>query len=224
MKKLGPILAGASVCFALEVVLAAPAGAQQAPKALLPRMVVPDASLARRGDGLRRKFAFFTTARDAAAGTANPNDTAADVRRLGRIAGYFRGRNAVGAFSLRAPRGLLGAGTSVILWRDARSAAASIRRDIADQKRLRGKRIEGGRLVNSSTTKVPSLGSGAILSHTHLRPTGGTDRFSTDVRFRVGSLRGNATVVRSDRRKTDTLTLRLAAQLRRRMLAALRRR
>jgi hypothetical protein len=70
---------------------------------------------------------------------------------------------------------------------------------------------------------VPSLGIGATLSHAHLRPTGGTDRFSTDVVFRFGSLRGNAIVVRSDRRKTDTLALHVAEQLRRRMLAALRR-
>jgi hypothetical protein len=218
MNKLRPILAGATVCLAL----AAPAGAGQAPKALLPRMVVPDASLARLGDGLRRKFAFFSTAQDAAASTPNPNDAAADVRRLGWIAGYVRGRNAVGAFSLRAPKGLLAVGTSVILWRDARSAAASNRRDIADQKRLRGKPVEGGRLVSFSTTKVPSLGIGATLSHAHLRPTGGTDRFSTDVVFRVGSLRGNGIVVRTDRKKADTLALRLAEQLRRRMLNVLR--
>ena len=49
MNKLGPILAGASVCLALAIPLAAPAGAGQAPKALLPRMVKearPDARVA----------------------------------------------------------------------------------------------------------------------------------------------------------------------------------
>jgi len=204
------------------IALVAPAAAPQPRKALLPRMVVPDSSLARLGEGLRRKFAFFSTAHDAAASTPDPNDTAADVRRLGRIAGYVRGRNAVGAFSLRAPKRLLAVGTSVILWRDARSAAASIRRDIADQKRLRGKAVEGGRFLSFTTTKVPSLGIGAALSRAHQRPTGGTDRFSTDVVFRVGSLRGNAIVVRSDRRGADTLALHLGGQLRRRILAVLR--
>jgi hypothetical protein len=222
MNKLGPILAGASVCLALAIALAAPAGAGQAPKALLPRMVVPDASLARLGGGLGNKFAFFSTAEDAAASTSDPSDTGADLRRLGRIAGYVRGRNAPGAFSPRAPKGLLGVATSVILWRDARSAAASIRRDIADDKRFRGKAVEAGKLVSFAATKVPSLGIGAALLHIHTRPAGGTDRFTTSVLFRVGSLRGNAIVVRGDRKKADTLALRLAEQLRRRMLTVLR--
>jgi hypothetical protein len=38
---------------------------------------------------------------------------------LGRIAGYIRGRNAIGAFARRVPSGLLVVGTSAILWRDA---------------------------------------------------------------------------------------------------------
>jgi hypothetical protein len=221
MNKLGPILAGASVCLALAIPLAAPAGAGQARKALLPRMVIPDASLARLG-GLPQKFAFFATATDAAASSPDPNDTGAGLRRLGRIAGYVRGRNAPGAFSPRAPKGLLGVATSVILWRDARSAAASIRRDIADDKRFRGKAVEAGKLVSFAATKVPSLGIGAALLHIHTRPAGGTDRFTTSVVFRVESLRGNAIVVRGDRKKADTLALRLAEQLRRRMLTVLR--
>jgi hypothetical protein len=222
MNKLGPILVGASVCLVLAIALAAPAGAGQAPKALLPRMVIPDASLARLGAGLRNKFAFFSTAKDAAASTSDPSDTGADLRRLGRIDGYVRGRNAPGAFSPRAPKGLQGVATSVILWRDARSAAASIRRDIADDKRFRGKAVEAGKLVSFAATKVPSLGIGAALLHIHTRPAGGTDRFTTSVVFRVGSLRGNAIVVRGDRKKADTLALRLAEQLRRRMLTVLR--
>ena len=222
MNKLGPILVGASVCLVLAIALAAPAGAGQAPKALLPRMVIPDASLVRLGAGLRNKFAFFSTAKDAAASTSDPSDTGADIRRLGRIAGYVRGRNAPGAFSPRAPKGLQGVATSVILWRDARSAAASIRRDIADDKRFRGKAVEAGKLVSFAATKVPSLGIGAALLHIHTRPAGGTDRFTTSVVFRVGSLRGNAIVVRGDRKKADTLALRLAEQLRRRMLTVLR--
>jgi hypothetical protein len=205
----------------LSVALVAPAAAQTA-KALLPRMVVPDASLARLAGGLGHKFAFFSTAADAAASTPDPNDGAADMRRLGRIAGYVRGRNAVGAFSRRAPKGLLVMGTSAILWRGTRFAAASIERDIADYKRLRGKALEEGLLVGFRSTKVSSLGSGARLLHIHARPTGGTDRFTTSVVFHVRSLRGNAIVVRSDRKNADTTARHLAEQLRRRMLATLR--
>jgi GNAT superfamily N-acetyltransferase len=220
MNKLGPILAGASFCLALAIVLVAPATAQT-PKVLLPRMVVPDASLARLS-GLPQKFAFFATAADAAASTSDPSDTGADLRRLGRIAGYVRGRNAAGAFEARAPKGLLTVGTSVILWRDARSAAASIRRDIADDKRFRGKTVGGAKLVSFALTRVPSLGIGAALLHIHVRPTGGTDRFVTSVVFLVGSLRGNAIVGRGGNRSADATALQLAKQLRSRMLAVLR--
>ncbi len=222
MNKLGPILAGASVCLALAIPLAAPAGARQAPKALLPRMVVPDESLARLGDGLRHKSAFFSTPADAAASTPDPDDTGTDMRRRGRLAGYVRDRTATGAFSPRAPKGLLVVGTSVILWRNARSAAASIERDIADYKRFRGKTLEGDLLVSFAATKVRSLGLGAALLHIRGRPTGGTDRFITSVAFRVRSLRGNAIVVRSNTRTADATALQLAKQLRSRMLAVLR--
>src|SRR6476620_10104575 len=152
MSKLGPILAGASVCLALAIVLVATAGAKQVPKALLPLLV----------------------------------------------------------------------GTSAILWRNARSAAASIERDIADYRRFRGKTLEGELLVSFAAKKVRSLGLGAALLHIRGRPTGGTDRFITSVAFRVRSLRGNAIVVRSDKRSADATALQLAKQLRRRMLAALR--
>jgi hypothetical protein len=222
MNKLGPILAGASVCLALAIVLAAPAGAGQAPKALLPRMVVPDASLARLGDVLRHKSAFFSTPADAAASTPDPDDTGADMRRRGRLAGYVRDRTATGAFSPRPPKGLQLVGTSVILWRNARSAAASIERDIADYKRLRGKTREGDLLVSFAATKVRSLGLGAALLHIRGRPTGGPDRFITSVVFRVRSLRGNAIVVRSDKRSADATVLQLGKQLRSRMRAVLR--
>ena len=222
MSKLGRILARASVCLALEILLVAPAGAQEVPKALLPRMVVPDASLVLLGDALRHKSAFFSTPADAAASTPDPDDTGADMRRRGRLAGYVRDRTATGAFSLRAPKGLLLVGTSAILWRDARSAAASIERDIADYKRFRGKTLQGDLLVSFAATKVHSLGLGAALLHIRGRRTGGTDQFITSVVFRVRSLRGNAIVVRSDKRSADATALQLARQLRSRMLAALR--
>jgi hypothetical protein len=208
---------------ATSIALVAPAAAQQPPKSLLPRMVIPDASLARLGSGLRQKSAFFSTPADAAASTPDPNDTGADLKRRGRLAGYVRGRNATGAFSRRAPKGLLAVATSVGLWRDAQAAAASIERDIADFKRFRGKAIEGGLLVSFSARKVPSLGDGAALLRERTRPKGGTDRFITAVVFRVRSLRGNVAVVRGDRTEADAIALRLAPQLRRRMLAALNR-
>jgi hypothetical protein len=79
-------------------------------------------------------------------------------------------------------------------------------------------------LVSFVATKVPALGIGAVLMHGRSRPTGGTDRFATQVVFRVGQLRGNAIVVRGDGGNADTLALELGKQLRRRMLAALGRR
>jgi hypothetical protein len=185
-------------------------------------MVVPDAALARLASGLPHRFAFFSTAEDAAASSPDPRDTGATMKRRGRIAGYVRGRNTPSAFARRAPKRLLAIGTSVILWRDARAAAASIERDLADEKRLTGRTVGGNLLISFSATRVPSLGAGAVLQHIRARPLDGTDRFTTQVVLRVGRLRGNAIVVRGDRRDADSLALRLARQLRRRMLAALR--
>jgi hypothetical protein len=184
-------------------------------------MVLPDAELAQLAGGLRQKFAFFTTPEDAAASSPDPNDTGADMRRRGRIAGYIRGRNATGAFVRRAPKRLLLISTSVSLWRDARAASASIRRDISDDKRLTGRTIKGSTLVSF---EARPLGAGATLLHLHARPTNGTDQFGTEVVFRVGALRGNALVLRSDGRGTDGLALHLADRLKRRMLSALGRR
>ena len=221
-KLLRPIPGSLIACLALATGLVAPAAARQPTKALLPRMVVPDASLARLSDRLQQKYAFYPTPQDAAASSPDPNDTGADMRRLGRIAGYVRGRNAAGAFSRHPPRGLLVAGTSAMLWRDARSAAASITRDTANSKRFRGKVIESARLISFAATKVPSLGTGAVLAHEHWRLESGTDVFTTTAAFPVGSLRGNTVVVRRDRQYADAMALNLGQQLRRRMLATLR--
>jgi hypothetical protein len=185
-------------------------------------MVIPDAALARLAPGLPRTYAFYATAEDGAASTADPNDTGADMRRLGRITGYARGRNAPGAFTPRAPKGMLALGTSAILWRDAQAAADSIERDLADGRRFRGKAVEGGVLLDVDVIDEPTLGDGAALVRTHARPTGGTDRFTTGVSFRVGSVRGNAVVVRSDEMSADATALQLARRLRRRMIAAIR--
>jgi hypothetical protein len=200
-----------------------PAAAQRPSKALLPRMVLPDASLVALAGGLGQKFEFFSNANDGAASSPDPKDTGADLRRLGRIAGYVRGRNAAGAFSRRGPERLQAVGTSAILWRDARAAAASIERDTAAANRLRGKPVQGGFEVSFAATKASSLGAGAMLWHLRARQTGGTDRFTTQVVFRVGRLRGNAIVGHGDNRYDDAAALQLADQLRRRMLATLHR-
>jgi len=184
-------------------------------------MVLQDAELAQLAGGLRQKFAFFTTPEDAAASSPDPSDTGVDMRRRGRIAGYVRGRNATGAFSRRVPKRLLLIGTSVILWRDARAASASIRRDISDDKRLTGRTIKGSTLVSF---EARPLRAGATLLHIRARPRNGTDQFTTEVVFRVGALRGNALVVRGDGRGTDGLALHLADRLKRRMLSAVGRR
>jgi hypothetical protein len=186
-------------------------------------MVLPDASLVALADGLGQRFAFFSNANDGAASSPDPKDTGADLRRLGRIAGYVRGRNAAGAFSLRGPERLQVVGTSVILWRDARAAAASIERDTASAKRLRGKPVQSGFEVSFAATRASSLGVGAMVWHIRARPKGGTDRFTTHVVFRVGRLRGNAIVGHGDNRYADAAALQLADQLRHQILATLRR-
>jgi hypothetical protein len=209
------------VVAAVSAVVLVPAAAAAPSPKLLPRIVVSDASLARVAPELREKFAFFPSAKDAALSTPDPNDSGTDLKRLGRVAGYVRGRNAVGASSARPPKGLLSVGTSAILWRDGASAAASIKRDIADDERFQGQTLPAGRLVSVAATKLPSLGVDAALLHIHVRAKG-LDEFFIQIVFRVQSIRGNALVSRTDKSNADSLALRLAKQLRQRAVTALR--
>ena len=206
---------------AVSIAVLVPA-AQSPTRAQLPEMVVPDAALRDLAGGLPGSFAFFSTAVDAAASTIDPNDTGADLKRLRRVAGYVRGRNTRGAFSDRGARGLQAVGTSVTLFRDAPAADASIQREVAAGKRFNGKVLKEGVIVSFRSNKVPSFGSRAVMEHLHARSTGGSDRFGTAVLFRVGQLRGFATVSRGDRKNADRLALALAEQLRRRIVATLR--
>ena len=186
------------------------------PKATLPQMTVPDATLKRVAPSLSQKTAFFTTHDDAAASTFDPNDTGADLKRLGRVAGYIRGR--IGSETT----GLSGVATSVILWRDARVAATSITRDAADGRRFRGKNVAPGVLVSFDAKKIPALGRGAELWHFHVRGASGVERFTTSVVFTIRALRGNALVIRGDNKEADALALQLARDLESRIVARLR--
>lgn len=191
-------------------------------RAQLPAIALPDATLAQVSAKLREKYAFFSTAADAALSTVDPNDTGADLKRLGRIAGYVRGRNVHGMFTDRPPKGLLDLRTTVTLWRDSAAARASIRREIANEKRFAGKKLQGGELVSAACSEVRPLS--AMLCHEQTRSTRGTDFFGTIVIFNVDQLRGFAGVVRSDDVNVDGIVLRLAAELRLRALAAVGRR
>jgi hypothetical protein len=207
----------------IAVFMPAAQAAQPPTRSQLPKMVLPDAALKRVAGALPRRVAFFSTAAEGASTTPDPHDTAADLKRLGRIAAYIRGRIAREAVAVRARSGFVSVASTVVLYRNAAAAAASIQRDIAAGKRYTGKEVEGGFLVGYSAKRVPSLGSGAVRLHVHGRPTGGNpDRFVTHVVFLVGQLRGNATVNRADRTNVDRLVLDLAEQLRRRIVATIR--
>jgi hypothetical protein len=187
-------------------------------QAQLPAIVLSDATLAKISDRLHEKFRFFSTAADAARSTLDPNDTGEDLKQLGRIAGYVRGRNAHGAFTEHPPNGLLTVGTSVTLWRGAAAARASIRRDAADRKRFAGTKLPGGQLVSSTCSQVKKLD--ATLCREHTRSARGIDFFGTSVIFSVNRLRGSAIVLRHDGANKDALALSLAAKLRTRAIAA----
>jgi hypothetical protein len=212
-------LVGASVA---RAAIGDPVPSAQSPtRGQLPKMVLPDAVLRRAAGGLPGSFAFFATAEDAAASTFDPDDTGADLKRLGRVAGYVRGRNARGAFSPPG-EGLQAIGTSLSLFKGVSAAGAAIERTVAEGKRFSGKALAEGDLVRYTASRVRSLGSGGVLEHFRVRSTGGTDRFQTGVLFRVGQLRGNVFVSRGDRTNSDRLALDLARQLQRRIITTLR--
>jgi hypothetical protein len=76
----------------IAILVPAAQAAQPPTRSQLPKMVLPDAALKRLASALPPRVAFFSTAAEGASSTPDPHDTAADLKRLGRIAGYVGGR------------------------------------------------------------------------------------------------------------------------------------
>ena len=154
----------------------------------------------------------FTDNAAATEGTLDPNDTARQLARGGRIIGYDLSYSDLTLLPLLRGSGLLSIGSSLDLFRNARAADAFITKQLRDARRFRGKFVEFGRLVASSTFSPGTIGDRSV----GLRTTGliGDKRFhETLVGFRVGALVAAVVVDRADEKATRTMAGRLARSL-----------
>lgn len=154
----------------------------------------------------------FTDNAAAIEGTLDPNDTGRQLARAGRIVGYDLSYSDLSLMPLVRGSGLLSMGSSFDLFKTSHAADAFMTKQLRDARRFRGKFVEYGRLVASSTFPTGRIGDRSI----GLRTTGmiGDKRFhETLVGFRIGALVAAVTVDRADAKPVEMLAGRLARSL-----------
>jgi hypothetical protein len=154
----------------------------------------------------------FTDNGAAIEGTLDPNDTARQLARAGRIVGYHLSYSDLSLLPLLRGNGLLSIGSSLDLFKSARAADAFITKQLRDARRLRGKFVEFGRLVASSTFATGRIGDRSAGLHT-IGMLGDKRFHETLVGFRVGALVAAVTIDRADGVQVDALAGRLARSL-----------
>lgn len=151
---------------------------------------------------------------DAADDTIDPNDTARDLQRAGRIAGYdlyFSDFDAL----IAEGHGLAVIGTSVELFRDAPAAARYMSKQLGAYERFEGKTVEEISLRHVGHFDVDDLGdeeAGVVLE---LEKENAKARFWV-VAFRVDRLVATANVF-TDGVSGESLSSEIAGALRKRI-------
>jgi hypothetical protein len=156
-------------------------------------------------------------ARAAAADSIDPNDTAADIERRGRLAGYDLTYVDPYLTAAGAPRGFLAVATGVELFDAIGSAAATLEKNVRDYERLVGTEVEPGvRLTRADARALRGVGADAHLIVSALS-TRTLTLHATVALFRVNTVLAGVVVGRADGRSTTALTTRLARALARRI-------
>jgi hypothetical protein len=153
----------------------------------------------------------------AAASSIDPDDTAAALRRAGRITGYELDFVDSGLTTLTGDGGVYEVGTRVHLFRDRTSAHAFLAKQIGDFERLAGAdSANGPSLRGVSTFPVARVGEEA-WGVTASIAFGGIRTYGTFVAFRRGRLVGTAGLLRKNVEDDVTLVLGIARTLAERM-------
>lgn len=200
-------------CGALLALVAAllPAGSAGAAKVdPLALIVVPRSAIRGLPAGFRVALASGPTDNARAANDSfDPADTAADLSRAGRVAGYTLAYGDPGSAALRSGRGLLDIGTAIDVFSKPAQATAWAAKVRSDVGRLQGQNLDGIVIVSSSGFTVRGLAAGA--TGVRLVQRLGSHRvYSTYVDFRVNGLLLEASVSRADAQDARALTIRLA--------------
>lgn len=189
-------------------------GAEQPTRAQLAVMVLPKDALGSAARGLDVDLdCGFTDNAAAADATLDPTDTAGQLTRAGRVAGYDLSYSDLSLVPLARGSGLLAIGSSVDLFESNEAAGAFLTKQVRDAQRLRGKRLEPGvGLVASGTFPAGRIGDRSV----GLRETVamfGKRMYGTIVGFRIGALVAGVEVERTDAKDVTPLAKRLARLL-----------
>jgi hypothetical protein len=187
-------------------------------------MPLPPAALgdAARGLVLDVAESGYVNNRKAAEDTADPDDTAEDVVRAGRLSGYNLGYWDEDLSRLVSRRGVVEVTSGVDLFRTARQARAFLDSEIAKYRRLRGTEIERGlELAEVDATRVDELAETAWVVVVRAQVEGLSLR-GTFVAFARDRVIGSVMVTRPDAVDERARVLRLAKALDRRVERAAR--
>ena len=163
-------------------------------------MVLPQEVLGEEFAGLEiDDDSGFVDNEEAADDTIDPEDTAENLERAGRVNGYELGYEAADWFSLlEAGEGVLSVGTDVDLFRDGGVASDFVAKQLGDYLRLKGEEIEAGiTLEEVETFQVPGLADEAVGVRSRIT-FGDAQMYGTFVGFRLDRLLGSAAIGRAD--------------------------
>lgn len=179
--------------------------------------------------GLATRFAVdpdsgFQSNEAAAAGSIDPDDSAADLAALGRINGYQLSYEATDFGALvAAGQGLRGVQTLVTLFRDAEGASAWLRKRLADFERYEGAVVGEAVLSHFDTFSVGNLGDEAGGFRVAVRAQGFEfELFATAVYFRLDRITALAGILHLDDRDMTVEAEAFAHSLDERIRAVLR--
>jgi hypothetical protein len=181
-------------------------------------MVLPKSQLGASARGLEVKIGSGVQSNAAAAeDTLDPNDTAAQLARGGRVTGYSLEYDELAFERLQRGKGVLGVASSVDLFASPAAAKRYIAKQLADGRRYDGKYVEAGfRLMDWKTSPAKGLGPGAVVISESLR-LGGTHFYGTVVVLRIGKAMGSIAVTRADAKTDAGYAVRMAKLLAKRI-------
>ncbi len=181
-------------------------------------MVLPQDQLGDEVADLEVDFASgFQDNKGRADDTIDPDDTADDIEKAGRINGYGLTFTDPSLSALDAGEGLLSAGTEVELFQDGSAASDFIAKQVDDYQRLEGGEVEEGvTLKDVDTFAVDGLADEAIGIRQKI-DFFGLEMFGTVIVFRLQRLLGVATLARADDADTNSQVEEIARSLEQRI-------
>jgi hypothetical protein len=210
VRRLLPVLLGLGVvaCGAASVASAAPAPANP-----LAPLVLPRAQLGKLAQGFEVELlSGSTTNARAADDSFDPNDTAAEVTKAGRVSGYTLVYGDVGFGALRKGNGLIDVGTSLDYFRSVPHAEAYELKSLRDLRRVQGKNLQGVVVERSTAFPVQGLGPRAVGLRIVQR-VGKKRIYGTFVDFQIDKILCEALINRADNKNVNAQAVALGRKL-----------